>query len=157
MDIRAYQDDDSAVIRACIVELQDYERGIDPRLRPGADMADDYLAQMLERCRVYAGRIFVVECDGHVAGFATVLARMPFQELDEPPGEYALLSDLVVLEPFRRRGYGTALLRAAEQYVVEQGATELLIGVLTANQPARRLYLQAGFDSHREVLSKAVQ
>ena len=154
MNIRVYRDDDAGAIRECIVELQDYERTLDPRLRPGTDMATQYLTQMLDRCGVYAGRILIVECDGKVAGFATVLARMPFQELDDPPGEYALVSDLVVLEQFRRRGYGTALLRAAEQYAVDQGATELLIGVLSANQIARRLYLQEGFNSHREVLSK---
>jgi GNAT superfamily N-acetyltransferase len=117
-------------------------------------MAAEYLTQMLDRCGAYTGRIFIVECDGKVAGFATVFARMPFQELDDPPGEYALVSDLVVLEPFRRRGCGMALLAAAEQYAVEQGAAELIIGVLTANQTARRLYRRAGFDSQREVLSK---
>jgi ribosomal protein S18 acetylase RimI-like enzyme len=151
---RAYREDDKAAIHACIVELQDYERRIDPRLRPGPEMAADYFTQMLDRCRNYAGRVFVVECNGQVAGFATILARVPFQELDDPPGEYALVSDLVVLESFRRRGYGTALLRAAERYAVEQGAGELRIGVLSANQQARRLYLEAGFHQHIEVLMK---
>jgi GNAT superfamily N-acetyltransferase len=151
---RAYREDDKSAIHACIVELQDYERRIDPRLRPGPEMAADYFTQMLDRCRNYAGRVFVVECNGQVAGFATILARVPFQELDEPPGEYALVSDLVVLESFRRRGYGTALLRAAERYAVEQGAGELRIGVLSANQQARRLYLEAGFHQHIEVLMK---
>lgn len=154
VQLRAYRDDDAAAIRACIVELQEYERAIDPRLRPGTAMAAEYFTQMLDRCRVYAGRIFIVECGGQVAGFVTVLTRMPFQELDDPPGEFALVSDLVVLKHFRRRGYGTALLHAAEQYAVAQGAGELRIGVLSANHTARRLYLRAGFDIHIEVLAK---
>jgi GNAT superfamily N-acetyltransferase len=154
VQLRAYRENDNAAIHACIVELQDYERWIDPRLRPGIEMASDYFKQMLDRCRNYAGRIFVAESDAQIAGFTTILARIPFQELDEPPGEYALVSDLVVLKPFRRRGCGTALLRAAERYAVEQGARELRIGVLSANQPARRLYLEIGFHQHIEVLMK---
>ena len=37
--IREYRDDDLAAIRICIVELQESERRIDDRLRPGESMA----------------------------------------------------------------------------------------------------------------------
>ncbi len=152
--IKEYRDSDAPAVRACIVALQDHERQIDPRLRPGASMAAEYLAQMLTRCRDFAGRILIVECTGLVVGFVTVLARVPFHELDEPPGEFALISDLVVLEPFRRRGFGGALLAAAERYARELGASELRIGVLSGNHTARRLYCVVGFDGYLEVLTK---
>ena len=152
--IREYCESDAPAVCACIVALQDHEREIDPRLRPGASMAADYLTQMRERCRDFAGRIFILDCAGMVAGFITVLARLPFHELDDPPGEFALVSDLVVLEPFRRRGFGRALLDAAERHARELGAAELRIGVLTANRTAKQLYARAGFDSHAEVLTK---
>jgi GNAT superfamily N-acetyltransferase len=155
--VREYRDTDAAAIRACIVELQESERRIEPRLRPGTAMAAEYFTQMLDRCRAYAGRIFVAECGDQIAGFATVFARMPFEELDDPPGEYALVSDLIVLKPFRRRGYGRALLHAVERFAVEEGARELRIGVLSANDVARRLYVRSGFDSHIEVLAKRLQ
>ncbi len=152
--VREYCDSDAPAICACIVVLQDHEREIDPRLRPGASMAADYLTQMHDRCRDFAGRIFILDCAGVVAGFITVLARVPFHELDDPPGEFALVSDLVVLEPFRRRGFGLALLEAAERHARELGAAELRIGVLSANRTAKQLYERAGFASHSEVLSK---
>ena len=82
--IREYLATDARAIEACIVELQDYERRIDPRLRPGSSMAAEYLAQTLARCNDYTGRVFVAECANVVAGFTTVLARMPFLELDDP-------------------------------------------------------------------------
>jgi GNAT superfamily N-acetyltransferase len=151
---REYREDDAAAVRACVVELQEYERTIDPRLRPGSLIAAEYLTQMLDRCGAHAGQIFVVECGGVVAGFVTVLARIPFQELDDPLGEYALISDLVVLERFRRRGLGTALLNAAQQHARLQGARELRIGVLSANHAARQLYGRVGFSSHAQVLAK---
>ena len=152
--VREYRPDDAPAVRSCIVALQDYERQIDPRLRPGALMADEYLAQTLARCQDFGGRIFICESAGVVAGFITVLTRMPFLELDDPPGEYALVTDLVILERFRGRGFGRALLDAAERYARDEGAHELRIGVLSANDTARRLYFAAGFQSHAEILTK---
>ena len=152
--IREYRAADARAVEACIVELQEYERRIDPRLRPGSSMAAEYLALTLARCNDYTGRVFVAECASVVAGFTTVLARMPFLELDDPPGEFALITDLVVLERFRRQGYGRALLEAAERFARDCGATELRIGVLSANRTAKDLYARAGFGTHAEVLTK---
>jgi hypothetical protein len=38
--IREYRRDDQSALRECIVELQEFERSIDPRLRPAELMAD---------------------------------------------------------------------------------------------------------------------
>jgi GNAT superfamily N-acetyltransferase len=75
-------------------------------------------------------------------------------ELDDPPGHYALIADLVVLDSHRGRGIGRQLLERAETYAKQAGATELRIGVLTNNRAARRLYLNVGFQPHLEVLAK---
>src|SRR5215216_350087 len=53
--IRQYRHDDVDACRTCVVELQDAERQLDPRLRSGDSMADEYLRQMHERCRLHAG------------------------------------------------------------------------------------------------------
>src|SRR5689334_8798569 len=84
--IRAYRASDSASLRDCIAELQDSERSIDGRLRPGRAIASDYLDGMLEECGRYSGQVFVLEVDGTIAGFTTVFTRVPFERLDEPPG-----------------------------------------------------------------------
>jgi ribosomal protein S18 acetylase RimI-like enzyme len=152
--VRVYRADDAGAVEACIAELQDFERRLDPRLRPGSSMAAEYLEQTIARCRDYTGRIIIAEISNVVAGFVTVLARMPFLELDDPPGEYALVTDLMVLEPYRGRGYGRALLDAAERFARDQGAMELRIGVLSANRVAKELYARAGFDTHAEILTK---
>jgi GNAT superfamily N-acetyltransferase len=114
--IRAYRADDAASLRDCIAELQDAERAIDGRLRPGRAIASDYLDAMLEACRRYAGQVFVLDVAGTVAGFTTVFAHVPFERLDEPPGDYALVAELLVRHPYRRRGYARALLVCGERY-----------------------------------------
>lgn len=82
-----------------------------------------------------------------------VLVRVPYQDLDEPQGEYAIVADLVVRDAHRRRGIDTLLLRAAERHARDAGASELHIGVLSGNHAARRLYIQAGFAPYSETLS----
>jgi GNAT superfamily N-acetyltransferase len=154
--IRDYVPADAAACRACVVELQEAERRIDARLRAGEVMADAYLRDMHARCAACAGAILVAEVDGDVAGLVMVLTRVPFEALDEPPGEYALVAELVVREGYRRRGLGAALLRAAEGAARAAGASELRIGVLSGNRAARRLYGQAGFGPYVETLTKSL-
>ena len=154
--IREYQPGDAAAVRQCVVALQEHERTIDPRLRPGEAMADAYCEQIHARCRRADGKIFVAEQDGVVVGFVAVLARETFKELDEPTGSYAFISDLVVLAPYRRGGIGRKLLARAEAFAREAGARELRIGVLARNVEALRLYQAAEFTPHLEVLAKRI-
>jgi GNAT superfamily N-acetyltransferase len=152
--IRAYQEDDAAGLRQCVVALQEFERTIDPRILPGEEIADAYCEQIHSRCREADGRVFVAANDEAVVGFVAVLAHETFTALDDPPGTFALITDLVVLEPYRNRGIGRLLLERAESYARGAGARELRIGVLTHNTSARRLYLDAAFMPHLEILVK---
>lgn len=117
-------------------------------------MTDEYCAVIQARCVEANGRVFVAEESGAVVGFVAVLAAQPFAEPDEPPGTYALVTDVVVLPPQRGRGIGSRLLQHAEAFVRAAGATELRIGVLVENLGARRLYLGSGFVPHQEMLVK---
>ena len=152
--IREYGPADAADMQLCVAALQDFERAFDPRLRPGSEIAAEYCDQLHARCRATGGRVFVAELNGHVVGFVAVRAQEPFTELDDPPGTYALVSVLSVLPPYRRRGIGRRLLSHAESFAPGFGATELRIGVLSGNTPARQLYLSSGFRPHLETLAK---
>jgi hypothetical protein len=49
--IREYQPgQDAPYLRECIVELQEFERRIEPALPAGTAVANAYLAYILERC-----------------------------------------------------------------------------------------------------------
>ena len=101
-------------MRSCVIELQEFERGLEPSLPKGEDMADAYLAFLLYRCSRAAGRVLVAEVDQVVVGFVVLLARVEPEEPDEDQMPYAYISDLVVLPQYRRRGIGRALLDRAE-------------------------------------------
>ena len=132
-------------IRECLIELQDAERDLDPRMPAGADIVAAYIPQMLERCDTCEGKIFVAEAADGVVGYVTILTRVSSEELAAGDFEYGLVADLVVRGKYRNFGLGRKLLEAAESYAREHGVKWLRIGALAGNHAARQLYSSSGF------------
>ena len=157
--IRPYRrETDAETVRACFLALQDYERSLEAALPTGTAIADAYLARMFDRCAKWDGVVFVAATDGapgvsSIIGFVSVWGRVPQDEPDEPEGDYAFVSDLVVLSTFRGRGVGTALLAEAERRARSRGVATLRIGVLARNAGARCLYEKIGFADYRTQLT----
>lgn len=61
------------------------------------------------------------------------------------PGRGAWIYDIEVLPEQRGKGYGRALLRAAEQEAVKRGVSAIGLNVFGANTAALRLYESAGY------------
>jgi len=154
MNIREHRSSDTAALITCLIQLQDAERQFLPTLLAGRDIAGALLQEMLDLCHARAGKIFVVEAEEQVAGFVAVQAKVPMTEIDEESYEYGYISDLVVLDTFRGRGFGRALLAAAEEYVRTQGITRLRLSVLAQNSVARQLYHRLGFVEWEVILEK---
>jgi len=66
-----------------------------------------------------------------------ILARVAADEAE--------ILTLAVTPAARRRGLGTALLRAAMHRARDLGATAMFLEVAVTNQPARALYASLGF------------
>jgi ribosomal protein S18 acetylase RimI-like enzyme len=152
--IRALHPNDLPALERLVSEMQEYERGLDPRLRRGEEIAGAYTSYLLAQCADHAGVVLVAVDEDEVVGFVALQTAVPWERLDEPPGAYALVSDLVVAESHRGRGLGRALLAAAEDHARAEGARELCINVLSHNRVAAGLYRAAGFAPYLEMLSK---
>ncbi len=111
----------------------------------GAEIVDDYIPQMLDRCTQCDGRVFVAELNEEVAGFATILPKVASEEIEDGDIEYGLVSDLVVARKYRKRGIGRMLLKAAETYAKSNEVRWLRIGVLAKNDFVDGLYDSMGF------------
>lgn len=141
-------------MRICLVELQDAERELDPRMPAGESIADEYLGALKSDCERFHGQIFVVAVDQEIAAYICVHSRYRSGNLDEGPSEYGYISDLVVRAPWRGRGYAKALIETAEEFARERQVKWLRIGVLTGNTPALELYRQHGFEEYELQLEK---
>ncbi len=139
-----------------MIALQEYERGLDPRIPTGASIADACLKEIFQACEKYQGKIFVAVIDEEIVGHACVLARARAEGSEEGPREFALVTDLAVLEAYRNRGVGRCLLEASEQYAREAGARWLRIETLAKNAMARAVYASYGFREHAITLEKRV-
>ena len=132
-------------LRQCLIELQNFERALDPRLPLGEDIVDAYIPDMLQRCRECNGTVLVAEVDKQVAGYVTIMAKVSSEEIGAGNVEFGLVTDIVVLQSYRGTGLGKELLAAAEAYARANGVKWLRIGALAANDAARTMYSSTGF------------
>ena len=147
MSVRPYNPEtDADQLRDCMIELQNFERNIDPRMPSGEDIADEYVVEMLNRCRQCDGQVLVADVDGEIAGYVTILNRVQSDDLDDGNIEFGLVADLVVRKAFRGSGLGKKLMAAAEQYARDDDVRWLRISVMAANRGATELYSALGFD-----------
>jgi ribosomal protein S18 acetylase RimI-like enzyme len=153
--VREYDDRrDKAAVRACVIELQEFERRYAPDMPEGPAMVDAYLTLMFARCRQWKGKVFVAESGGEVVGFACVWGRVKSEEPDDNPADYAFISDLIVRGRFRRRGVGQALMRATEDHARACGADVLRVQALARNTDATAFYERTGFSHFQVELAK---
>lgn len=149
MNIREFDiNSDLEGVRTCLIELQNYECGLDPRMPAGVEVVDPLFADMMTRCAAFNGRILVAAEGPEIAGYVTVLARVESGDIEDGGLEYGLVTDLMVREAFRNLGVGRRLLEAAEACATECGVRWLRVEVLAQNHGARDLYSSFGFSEH---------
>ena len=157
MEIRTYRAEaDFPAVRTCFIELQEFERALDPRLSSGAAVAEAYLEGLFRRCRQLAGQVFVAGDAGRVVGFVSVLGACHSDSPDDAATSFAYVDDLVILPEHRGHGYGRALLARAEAYAAALGRTTLRLRVKGGNQPARAFYAGAGYTEYEIELQKEI-
>lgn len=89
--------------------------------------------------------IFSARVDRRVVAGAIVAVRSPDLAMLERRTDLALLWDIRVAPEVRRKGVGSALLRAAEKWASAHGATAMKVETQNINLPACRFYESHGF------------
>lgn len=98
--------------------------------------------------------VLVAGVSGAVAGMAEIVMT------PAPPDHQILVPHrvaqvhTVVLERYRGKGIGTALVTAAEQHAGRYGVARLIAPILASNADAISFYSRAGFGQHGILLSK---
>lgn len=152
--VRAYRPEDLDRVKQCIIELQDFERVLEPDRVEGERIVERNFQELQEAHQQNTGRMFVAEGEEGVVGFINVRFEHESQTYMSSLVDYAYISDIVVLQAYRGRGIGSMLLQQAEAFARQQGTTVLKIGVLAKNQQAADVYQHAGFRPYEIILLK---
>jgi GNAT superfamily N-acetyltransferase len=152
--VRLYDADrDSDALRACIIDQQDFHRGVESSWPEGKAIIDEYMKYLETQCAAHDGCVIVADCGGEIAGFGCVVAETQGDSPDDP-ATFAWLHDMFVKAEYRRRGIATLLIAEAESFARAHGARILRLGVLEGNAGARSFYRERGFRDYARVLTK---
>ena len=99
-------------------------------------------------------RLFVTEDHGQLTGFALVVLAQTGASPEFVPQHFAQLIDLFVTSAYRHQGLAKQLMAAVEAFAKSHQASFIQLNVLSANQPARKVYAQAGFQPVNLILQK---
>jgi len=140
LNIRPTTRDDVPQLLALIRELATYEKKPDKAVATETDLLRDAFGPAPKF------RALIAEWDGTAAGYASF-----FYFYSTFQGRAALfLEDLFVLDKFRGKGIGKALLVSVCKLAVEEGCFGLRWEVLDWNRPAIQFYEKLGADFMHE-------
>ncbi len=158
MNIREYQEEDKGQILDLIAELQDYEARYVPGMKPGKEMADNYLDFILKWCVEKGAQILVAEEDSQLIGFTWFLVeKLPTDIMFIKPADvFVEIADFVVSEDYRNRGVGRALIKKVEEYAKDKGIDKVKLHVTASNKLGREIYEKLGFHEEEVILTKEI-
>ena len=114
----------------------------------------DYIQGLLEDSHA---ALFVAQTGDGLVGYVNVMlvraAPIPLLA----PRSYAVVDNLVVDERCRRQGIGRALMRRAEAWASDKGATSVELNVYEFNHAAHALYVSLGYEDLSRRMSKPLQ
>jgi ribosomal protein S18 acetylase RimI-like enzyme len=156
--LRPYGHADLGALRDLVNMLQDAECAIDASRVHWADGGAAYAEGLLQSVAENDGLIVLALAADAPIGMMACWRAEDATDITVTPAARAHLyvSELVVAPEQRGRRIGGALLAEAERHGRRLGLTQMTVGVLAANQPARRLYARSGFADFELLLRKGL-
>ena len=142
LTVRAATTQDRISIENFTASLQEFERGIRPSRRPGAEVKRESVETMFQRVASQGGAIFLAETEGGAVGF--LACYVGEDELEGTRAEL-VMSDVWVAPQTRNRGVFKALVSAALVHARELGLTRLTASAVSGNDGACAAYESLGF------------
>ena len=147
--------DDKAAILDFITGIQHFESAIEADRRLDSDVAEDSYAAIVERAAKKNGSIVIAEdASGTAIGYAVALEDQQEVYVVAEERTYGYFAELYVVEAWRGRGVGRALIKACEAWARDRGYRVMMIGVLARNVRAHAVYRGAGYDDYATLLRK---
>ena len=155
--VRAATIEDYTALCALFIELDAFHRAARPDLfvpPPDPPRSLEYVQSFISG---NDSAVFVAEQSRAVVGFITVKSEHRPATPVRPARVHAEVDSLVVASASRRSGIGKLLVKRAETWSLERGATRLLIGVFAFNRSARRFYRKVGYEPQTLMLARSLR
>jgi GNAT superfamily N-acetyltransferase len=138
--------DDREAFLSFIMGTQKFEHGIEPDRRLDPQVAQDYLANLVADVAGRNGKIYVaVGDDGARLGWGVAHEEENDIYVVKELRLHGYISELFVVEEMRGHGVGRALIEACEAWAKVRGLPLMMIGVLSGNTRAKRIYESSGY------------
>jgi len=133
-----------------ICELGQQLNGLHHQMRPDiyADATLDFkrdTAHWLPSLEADNHATYIAEQDGVAVGFITMQKSQSTSPLIQPQC-VCRIGSICVIEEQRGRGIGLSLMRCAESWATEQGASDIRLSVWMFNEAAIGLYKELGYE-----------
>lgn len=154
--IREYTHEDIDGIEQCLIELQEYERLIDPHRLEGIKVAHEYLEHLLHLCTEGIGKIFVVDIGEDIVGMISVYIESDKKNFRKSH-RFAYISDLIVMKEHQSDGVIKDLFQKAEEYAQSQHVSTIQASILKSHEESLKGYLRNGFHEWEMRVRKIIE
>jgi GNAT superfamily N-acetyltransferase len=137
-----------------IMGSQQFEHTVEPDRRLDPLVAEDFFPVLMKRVAEQRGRVFVAEQDGAAIGWAVFTVDQNQLYVTAEQRTHGYIAELFVGEAARGAGIGRALIAACEDEARRQGLGHIMLGVLTKNTRAAKIYAEAGYGPYASELRK---
>ncbi len=141
-----YQYDED--VKDLLVELQEYIASIDKEKYCiiTEDYREEYFKKTIEEVKKCKGKILLYSENQKIVGLIVGLINNEETfEYDFKVPKRGRITELIISKKFRGQGYGKKLLNFMEQYLIDNGCKDILLGVFGYNENAIRFYKENGY------------
>lgn len=155
ISIRTYQSTDEQIIKAMIIQLQDFESSLEKDRIKGSLVGESYFSEMIANCNHLNGNVFVLCHLNEVIGFIAVYI-IEEKETISKIDTYGYISDIFIDNNFRWKGLSKLLFDTACEYFKEKKLKYMKVCALAENSTMIHTCESRGFKKHEIMFLKEI-
>ena len=143
-----YNDQYDEDVKDLLVELQEYIVSIDKEKYSviTENYREEYFKKTIEEVKKCNGKMALYSENNKIVGLIVGLINNEETfEYDFNAPKRGRITELIISKNCRGKGYGKKLLNYMEQYLIDNGCKDILLGVFGYNENAIRFYEKNGY------------
>ena len=158
-----YEDKYANNVKELLLELQQYIESIDilgyNRVVDKELYKEEILKKTLKEVNENNGKIYLYQEDKQIIGLIVgIINNEAEDQNDFIVPKRGRITELIITNKVRSKGYGKKLIKAMEEYLKQQGCKDILIEVFGYNENAFKFYQKNGYHTRMyEVIKKIDQ